>query len=72
MNSIIILYPLVQHWQPSTKPTNLNPIDFLQNNPNSMAIRQIEDMEVINIINSLNNSCPGWDGIPSILTKKRH
>ena len=47
--------------------TNFNPLDFLQNNPNSMAIRQIE---VINIIHSLNNSSPGWDGIPSILTKK--
>ena len=28
-----------------------------------------EDIEVINIINSLNNSSPGWDGIPSLLAK---
>ena len=32
-----------------------------------MAIRQIE---VINIINSLNNSSPGWDGIRSLLATK--
>ena len=51
--------------------TNLNPLDFLQNNPNSMAIRQIEYIEVINIINSLNNSSPGWDGNPSMLAKKK-
>ena len=50
--------------------TNLIPLDFLQNNPNSMAIRQMEDIEVIHIINLLNNSSPGLDGIPSILTKK--
>ena len=52
--------------------TNLNSLHFLQNNPNSMAIRQIEDIEVINIINSLNNSSPGWDGIPSLLVIKNH
>ena len=52
--------------------TTLNPLDFLQNNPNSMAIRQIEYIEVIHIINSLNNSSPGWDGIPSMLAKKSH
>ena len=51
--------------------TNLNPIDFLQNNPNSMAIQYIEYIEVINIINSLNNSSHGWDGIPSMLAKKK-
>ena len=51
--------------------THLNPLDFLQNNPNSMAIRQIKYIEVINIINSLNNSSPGRDGIPSMLAKKK-
>ena len=30
----------------------------------------IEDIEVVNNINSLNNSSPGWDGIPSQLAKR--
>ena len=35
-----------------------------------MVMLQIEDMEVVNVINSLNNSSPGWDGVPSRLTKR--
>ena len=31
---------------------------------------QIEDFEVVNVINSLNNCSPGWDGIPSRLVKR--
>ena len=46
-------------------PTSLNPIDFLQNHYSSMVISQIHDLEVVNIIRSLNNSSPGWDDIPS-------
>ena len=30
----------------------------------------IEDIEVVNIINSLNNGSPGCDGIPSRLAKR--
>ena len=51
-------------------PTSLNPIDFLQNHYSSMVISQIHDLEVVNIIRSLNNSSPGWDDIPSFLTKR--
>ena len=40
-------------------PTSLNPIDFLQNHYSSMVISQIHDLEVVNIIRSLNNSSPG-------------
>ena len=47
-------------------------VDFLQNNPNCMAIWQIEDIEVINIINSRNNSSTGRDGITSLLAKILH
>ena len=50
--------------------TDLNPLHYLQNNPNSMVMLQIEDIEVVNVINSLNNSSPGWDGIPSRLVKR--
>ena len=35
-----------------------------------MVMLQIEDFEVVNVINSLNNSSPGWDGIPSRLAKR--
>ena len=33
-------------------------------------MQQIEHFEVVNVINSLNNSSPGWDGIPSRLAKR--
>ena len=51
-------------------PTSLNSIDFLQNHYSSMVISQIYDLEVVNIIRSLNNSSPGWNDIPSFFTKK--
>ena len=35
-----------------------------------MVMLQIEDIEVVNVIISLNNSSPGWDGIPSQLAKR--
>ena len=49
--------------------TDLNPLHYVQNNHNSMLMQQIEHFEVVNVINSLNNSSPGWDGIPSRLAK---
>ena len=51
-------------------PTSLNPIDFIQNHYSSMVISQIHDIEVVNIIRSLNNNSPGWDDIPSFLYLK--
>ena len=39
--------------------TYLNPLHYVQNNPNSMVMQQIEEFEVVNVINSLNNSSPG-------------
>ena len=48
------------------KPTSLNPIDFLQMNPHSMVFTHIEEIELVTIINSLNNSSPGCDGIPAV------
>ena len=51
-------------------PTSLNPIDFLQNHYSSMVISQIHDLEVVNIIRSLNNSSPGWDDISYFFTKR--
>ena len=50
--------------------TDLNPLHYVQINPNSMVMLQIEDIEVVNVINSLNNSSPGLDGIPSRLAKR--
>ena len=47
----------------------LNPLKFIQNNPHSMVMSHIEEVEIVHIINFLNNSSPGWDGIPSLLAK---
>ena len=51
-------------------PTTLNPLNSLQFNANSVVIDHIEEIEVVRIINSLNNSSPGWDCIPAKLAKK--
>ena len=50
--------------------TDLNPLHYVQNNPNSMVMLQIEDFKVVNVINSLNNSSPVGDDIPSRLAKR--
>ena len=50
--------------------TNINPLDFVENNINSMVMPLIEEIEIVTIINSLKNSSPGWDGIPATLTKR--
>ena len=34
-----------------------------------MIMQQIEDFDVVHVFTSLNNSSPGWDGIPSRLAK---
>ena len=52
------------------KPTTLNPLKSLQFNANSMGIHHIEESEVVRIINSLNNSSPGWHCIPAKLAKR--
>ena len=51
-------------------PTTLNPLNSLQFNANSLVIDHIEEIEVVRIINSLNNSSPGWDCIPAKLAKR--
>ena len=51
-------------------PASLNPINFLQPNPHSLVFTHIEEIEVATLINSLNNSSPGYDGIPSTLVKR--
>ena len=50
--------------------TTLNPLNSLQLNANSVVIHHIEEYEVVRIINSLNNSSPGWDCIPAKLAKR--
>ena len=51
-------------------PTTLNPLNSLQFKANSVVIDHIEEIEVVRIINSLNNSSPGWDCIPAKLAKR--
>ena len=41
-------------------PTTLNPLNSLQFNANIVVIDHIEEIQVVRIINSLNNSSPGW------------
>ena len=50
--------------------TTLNPLNSLQFKANSVVIHDIEENEVVKIINSLNNSSPGWDCIPAKLAKR--
>ena len=70
MHSTIMLYQFGPILAAKLTPTSLNPIDFLQNHYSSMVISQIHDLGVVSIIRSLNNSSPGWDDIPSFLTKR--
>ena len=51
-------------------PTTLNPLNSLQFNANSVVIDHIEEFEVVIIINSLNNSSPGWNCIAAKLEKR--
>ena len=51
-------------------PTNLNTLYFSHCNANSMVISHIEENKVITIINSLENTSPGCDGIPTTLVKR--
>ena len=51
-------------------PTTLNPFNSLQFNVNSVVINHIEESEFVIIINTLNNSSPGWDCIPAKLAKR--
>ena len=49
--------------------TYLNPLHYIQINPNSIVMLQIEYIDVVNVIYSLKNSNFGWDGIPYRLAK---
>ena len=51
-------------------PTDLNPLEFVRCNANSMVIFYIDLNEVITVINSLKHSSPGYDGIPATLAKR--
>ena len=51
-------------------PTDLNPLEFVRCNANSMVIFHIDLKEAITLIHSLKNSSPGYDGIPATLAKR--
>ena len=48
----------------------MNPLDSLQFNANNVVIYHIEESGVVRLINSLNNSSPGWDCISAKLAKR--
>ena len=70
MNLITFFVSVGQTLAANLPPASLNPINFLQPNPHSMVFTHIEEIEVATLINSLNNSSPGYDGIPSTLVKR--
>ena len=46
-----------------------NPLDYIQSNVQSMAIPNYYENDVTLAINSLENSSPGWDNIPTLIAK---
>ena len=46
-----------------------NPLDYIQSNVQSMAIPNYYENDVTLAINSLKNSSPGWDNIPTLIAK---
>ena len=47
-----------------------NPRDYMQSNVKSMAIPNSNENDATLVINSLNNSSPGWDNIPASIVKQ--
>ena len=70
MNLITIFVSIGLKLASYQTPTTLNPLNSLQFNANSVVLDHIEEIEVVRIINSLNNSSPGWDCIPAKLAKR--
>ena len=47
-----------------------NPLDYILSNVQSMIIRNYHENDVTLAINSLKNSSPGWDTIPTLIAKQ--
>ena len=47
-----------------------NPLDYMQSNVQSMTISNYYENDVTLAINSLKNSSPGWDNIPTLIAKQ--
>ena len=50
--------------------SDVNPLSYVNNVVNSIVILTITTLEVRNIISSTKNSSPGWDDIPTTISKK--
>ena len=70
MNLITTVFRLVPNYHLYQTPTTLNPLNHLQFNVNSVVKHDVEEIEIVIIINSVNNSSPGWDCIPAKLAKR--
>ena len=46
-----------------------NPLNYIQSNVQSMTIPNYYENDVTLAINSLKNSSPGWDNIPTLIAK---
>ena len=49
---------------------NVNPLSYVEANPNSMVIPNLTVGDIINVISSLNNSSAGYDEMPASILKK--
>ena len=50
--------------------SNINLLSFVNNISNSMVMSKVSPNEVLQIIQSLKNSSPGWDDIPTYMAKQ--
>ena len=49
---------------------NVNPLSYVEANPNSMVTPSLTVGDIINVISSLNNSSSGYDEMPASILKK--
>ena len=49
---------------------NVNPLSYVEANPNSMVTPYLTVGDIINVIYSLNNSSAGYDEMPASIPKK--
>jgi len=52
------------------KTNTVNPLAYVTNNRDSIMMPDLDESEITLVIQSLNNSSPGWDGIPARVAKQ--
>ena len=49
---------------------NVNPLSYVEANPNSIVTPYLTVGDIVNVISSLNNSSDGYDEMPASILKK--